>query len=287
LLNLAVLVSGGGTNLQAILDAVESGAIQNARVALVISGRADAYALTRAKRRGVPVFVAGKAEYPDEASRNASIAGALRRAKADLIILAGYMNILPPALIREFAGRIINIHPSLIPKFCGMGYYGKRVHQAVLDAGETESGATVHYVDEGVDTGPVILQRKVPVLPGDDADALAARVLRVEHEILVLAVRLLARRFERRKSGRLAAARGAARFAARAPNVSRPNRPLRKAPVSQAESEEETTRKGVRYGKKKSADQRFGQNRRPGFRKGAGRAGHRDHFHGRHGRGAL
>jgi phosphoribosylglycinamide formyltransferase-1 len=193
------MVSGGGTNLQAILDAVEDGSLADARVVLVISSRADAYALTRAESRGIPVMTAGRAEFPDEAERTAAVSDALRRAGAELIVLAGYMSILPPDFIREFSGRIINIHPSLIPKHCGVGFYGRRVHRAVLAAGDAESGATVHFVDEGVDTGPVIIQERVPVLAGDDEESLAARVLRTEHKILVEAIRRIACKSEQQR----------------------------------------------------------------------------------------
>jgi phosphoribosylglycinamide formyltransferase-1 len=194
------MVSGGGTNLQAIIDAVESGEIADARLVLVLSSSADAYALTRAAAHGIPTFVAGKVEYEDAAERSAVIASALRGAGADLIVLAGYMHILEPQLIRAFAGRIINIHPSLIPKHCGRGFYGKRVHRAVLEAGERESGATVHRVDEGVDTGPILLQERVPVRADDDADSLAARVLAVEHRILVQAIKQMAEEIENEKT---------------------------------------------------------------------------------------
>jgi phosphoribosylglycinamide formyltransferase-1 len=193
LLNIAVLVSGGGTNLQAIIDAIRDGRIADARIVLVVSSRPDAYALSRAAAHGIPVFVAGRAAFSEAADRCAAINAALREAGADLIVLAGYMHVLEPQIIRAFAGRIINIHPSLIPKYCGRGFYGKRVHRAVLAAGERESGATVHYVDEGVDTGPVILQARVPVRADDDADSLAARVLETEHRILVQAVNRLAK----------------------------------------------------------------------------------------------
>jgi phosphoribosylglycinamide formyltransferase-1 len=197
LLNIAVLVSGGGTNLQAVIDAVESGEIADARIVLVISSRADAYALTRAASHGIPALVVGKAEFPDAADRSVAMLAALRGADADLIVLAGYMHILEPQFIHAFAGRIINIHPSLIPKYCGRGFYGKRVHLAVLEAGERESGATVHCVDEGVDTGPIVLQERVPVYADDDADALAARVLAAEHRILVRAVKQIATQFKK------------------------------------------------------------------------------------------
>lgn len=184
---IAVLVSGGGTNLQAILDAVAGGDIPNAEVALIISSSADAYALERGRKAGVPGIVIDRASYPDTAERTGAIIAALRAAGTELVVLAGYMNVLSPALVKAFEKRIINIHPSLIPRHCGKGYYGHHVHEAVLAAGDSESGATVHFVDEGVDTGEIILQERVPVLPGDTAERLAARVLEVEHKILVRA----------------------------------------------------------------------------------------------------
>jgi phosphoribosylglycinamide formyltransferase-1 len=190
--NIAVLVSGGGTNFQALIDAAEAGALVGGRIVLVISSRSDAYSLTRAEKHGIPVFVADSGSFPDADERATAITGALRGSGADLVVLAGYMSILPPSIIREFEGRIINIHPSLIPKHCGKGYYGKRVHQSVINSGDKESGATVHYVDEGVDTGRVIVQEKVPVLSGDDADSLAKRVLETEHRIIVRGVNLAA-----------------------------------------------------------------------------------------------
>jgi phosphoribosylglycinamide formyltransferase-1 len=188
-MNIAVMVSGNGSNLQALIDAIENGGIPGATIVSVISSQPEAYALTRASKHGIPVFTAGRKEYPDENERHKAISDALKKADADLIVLAGYMLILPSEIIRAYKNRIINIHPSLIPKYCGKGYYGLRVHQAVIDAGESESGATVHYVDEGIDTGPVILQARVKVVQGDDAETLAARVLEAEHRLLVSAVR--------------------------------------------------------------------------------------------------
>lgn len=188
MLKIAVLVSGGGTNLQSIIDSIEAGRIQQAKICCIISSNPNAYALERAKKHRIRARVIGKAEYPDSADRTEALIATLKQEQTDLIVLAGYMNVLEPKLVQAYAGRIINIHPSLIPKFCGSGFYGKRVHQAVLDAEETESGATVHFVDEGVDTGEIILQRKVLVQPGDTADTLAARVLDVEHEILTEAI---------------------------------------------------------------------------------------------------
>ncbi len=191
--NISVLVSGGGTNFQAIIDNVESGFIENARIALVISSNPNAFALERAAKHGIKSLVIGKNEYPDMAERTDAIIAALEAENTDLIVLAGYMSVLQPKLIERFRNRIINIHPSLIPKYCGMGMYGHHVHEAVLAGGEKESGATVHFVDEGVDTGKIIIQRSVPVLEGDTPDTLAARVLEVEHTILPEAVRRFCR----------------------------------------------------------------------------------------------
>lgn len=187
--NISVLVSGGGTNFQAVIDNIESGFIKNARIVQVISSNPDAYALERGAKHGIKGRVIGKNEYPDMSERTDAIIAALEAENTDLIILAGYMTVLQPKLIERYRDRIINIHPSLIPKYCGKGFYGHHVHEAVLAGGETESGATVHFVDEGVDTGKIILQRKVPVMPDDTPDTLAARVLEVEHTILPEAVR--------------------------------------------------------------------------------------------------
>ncbi|MDO4552656.1 MAG: phosphoribosylglycinamide formyltransferase [Bacillota bacterium] len=188
---ITVMVSGGGTNLQAVIDAAEAGTLGDASVVLVISSNAGAYALERAARHGIPSVVIGREEYPDPEERTGAILDALKGAETDLVVLAGYMSVLPPALIRAYRDRIINIHPALLPKFGGMGMYGIRVHRAVLAAGEAESGATVHFVDEGVDTGRIILQERVPVLEGDSPETLAARVLEAEHRILPEAIRRL------------------------------------------------------------------------------------------------
>ena len=141
----------------------------------VIASREDAFALERAAKAGIETAVAKEPQQVMEE---------LQKSGADMIVLAGYMKVLPKEIIERYRNKIINIHPSLIPKYCGKGFYGKRVHQAVLDGGETVSGATVHFVDEGVDTGEIILQREVPVEPGDTAETLAARVLKTEHVIL-------------------------------------------------------------------------------------------------------
>lgn len=188
---ITVLVSGGGTNLQAIIDAITCGEIENAKIVQVISSNSKAFSLERARKDGITVKVIGKETYPDLNDRTDALIFALKEEDTDLVVLAGYMSVLDAKLIQAYEGRIINIHPSLIPKFCGKGFYGKRVHQAVLDAGETQTGATVHFVDEGVDTGEVILQESVPVLNGDTADILAARVLITEHKILIKAIKKL------------------------------------------------------------------------------------------------
>jgi formyltetrahydrofolate-dependent phosphoribosylglycinamide formyltransferase len=180
----AVLASGGGTNLQALLDALHDSPL--ARVARVVSNRPDAGALERARRAGVPATVLRDPADPTE------VLAAL--ADADLAVLAGYLKLVPPVVVARFHWRMINIHPALLPAFGGPGMYGRRVHEAVLASGAAESGATVHYVDEQFDRGPIIAQARVPVLPGDTAESLAARVLEVEHRLLPTVVLELARR---------------------------------------------------------------------------------------------
>ena len=183
-LPVAVLVSGGGTNLQALLDALRQSPV--ARVAHMVSSRPDSGALERARRAGVPATVLADAASADEVST------ALGDAR--LVVLAGYVKRIPPAVVARFRWRMINIHPALLPAFGGPGMYGRRVHAAVLASGAALSGATVHYVDEEYDHGPVIAQWPVPVRPDDTPDALAARVLAVEHRLLPLVVLELARR---------------------------------------------------------------------------------------------
>ena len=184
MLRVGVLVSGGGTNLQAILDAIDAGTIRNAKVEVVISNNAGAFALERAKKHGIPAECLSPKEFASREEFNEALVAKIDSYHLDLIVLAGYLVKIPAAMIEKYRNKIINIHPSLIPKYCGKGFYGKRVHKAVLEGGEKESGATVHFVDEGVDTGEIILQEKVPVLEGDTPDELAARVLKVEHRIL-------------------------------------------------------------------------------------------------------
>lgn len=186
---LAVMVSGGGTDLQSVIDGVQSGKIP-AEIAVVISSKPGVYALERAKKAGIPGVVICKKDYADEQAFFDANLGALREYGAEGVVLAGYLSILGKQMIEAYPEKIINIHPSLIPSFCGKGYYGLRVHQAVLDYGAKVSGATVHFVDEGADTGPIILQRAVSVLPEDTAESLQQRILEVEHEILPEAVAL-------------------------------------------------------------------------------------------------
>ena len=171
----AVLVSGGGTNLQALIDKVADGQLDDVEIVRVISSRGDAFALTRAEKAGITTAVAREQQ---------EVLKELKASGAEIVVLAGYMRVLSPEIIAEYRDRIINIHPSLIPKYCGKGFYGMRVHKAVIEAGEKESGATVHYVDEGVDTPSNIRLEIVPVLDGDTPETLAARVLETEHEIL-------------------------------------------------------------------------------------------------------
>ena len=196
MLRISVMVSGGGSNLQAIIDAIDCGQLKDAEIVQVISSSPSAFALQRAEKHKIKRLVIGKIEFSDEEERNLAILKALKKEKTDLVVLAGYMNILAPELVNEFKGRIINIHPSLIPKFCGEGFYGLKVHEAVINAGEKESGATVHYVDEGIDTGEIIIQEKVAVKPGDNPENLAARVLEIEHKILPKAILIWQRKGE-------------------------------------------------------------------------------------------
>ncbi|MBQ2063003.1 MAG: phosphoribosylglycinamide formyltransferase [Firmicutes bacterium] len=188
---ISVLVSGNGSNLQCIIDAVEDGRIANSKIVGVISSSENAYALERARQHEIPAAAVTKYEYADMRDRMDAILKILDGEHPDLIVLAGYLSILPAKVVEKYRGRIINIHPALLPKFGGKDFYGIHVHEAVLAAGEKESGATVHYVDEGVDTGKIILQEKVPVLPGDDPQTLRERVLEIEHKILPEAIAMI------------------------------------------------------------------------------------------------
>jgi len=198
------MVSGGGTNLQALIDGAADGRIEGARVVLALSSRDGVFALERARRAGIRTAVIGKEEYSDDEQRADAILAALREAETDLVVTAGYMSIIHKKVCRAYAGRMINIHPALLPKFGGIGYYGLRVHKAVLEAGESETGATVHYVDdEGVDSGEIILQRRVAVSEADTPETLGKRVLEeVEHSLIVEAANLVARKLEKGKNGK-------------------------------------------------------------------------------------
>jgi phosphoribosylglycinamide formyltransferase-1 len=186
---IAVFVSGGGSNLQALINEIAKGEIKG-EIAAVISSKQSAYALKRAQRAGLPAFVFEKKDYENTDAMFSEIASLLKKLKIDLIVLAGYMLVLSPLIIKEFKNRIINIHPSLIPSFCGKGYYGLKVHEAVLQYGCKVTGATVHFVDEGTDTGPIILQKAVNVKQGDTPEILQKRVLKYEHRLLPLSVKL-------------------------------------------------------------------------------------------------
>ena len=177
MLNIVVLVSGGGTNLQAILDAIDNGNIRNARVEAVISNNAGAYALERARSRGINALCVSPKSFEDREAFNRALLETVDGFAPDLIVLAGFLVTIPPAMIQKYRNRIIYVHPSLIPSFCGVGYYGLKVHEAALKRGVKVTGATVHFVDEGVDSGPIILQKAVDVLPGDDAKTLQRRVM--------------------------------------------------------------------------------------------------------------
>ena len=185
---LVVMVSGGGTNFQAILDACADGRIE-ASIVGVVASKPGIYALERARLAGIPSVVISSKDYDNQQALDEAVIKAVENFSGQAVVLAGYMSILGSALVNRFP--IINIHPALIPSFCGKGYYGRRVHAAVLEYGAKVSGATVHFVDEGTDTGPIIMQKCVDVLDGDTPEMLAARVLEAEHEILVKSVALL------------------------------------------------------------------------------------------------
>lgn len=193
MLKLAVLVSGGGTNLQAILDAIDSGKITNAKVEVVISNNPNAYALTRAKNHGIEAICISPKDYEDRAAFNDAFLEKLNSFEVDLVVLAGFLVVIPEKMIAQYRNRIINIHPSLIPSFCGTGYYGLKVHEGALARGVKVTGATVHFVDEGTDTGPIILQKAVAVQQGDTAEVLQRRVMeQAEWQILPQAIDLIA-----------------------------------------------------------------------------------------------
>ena len=188
MLNIAVFISGGGTNLQAIIDSVKENKI-NGKIKLVFSNRKNAYGLIRAQNESIDTFYLNRKNFFSSEEYDERILEELERKNIDLIVLAGYLNILSSKLVSKYSNRIINIHPSLIPSFCGDGFYGENVHKAVIKSGVKFTGATTHFVDENVDTGAIILQDVVPVLINDDFETVAKRVLEIEHEILVKTVK--------------------------------------------------------------------------------------------------
>lgn len=193
MLRVGVLVSGGGTNLQAILDAVGNGSIQGAEVVVVISNNENAYAIQRAKNHKIPAYVVTPGAFGSREEFNKALLDTVNRCNVDLVVLAGFLVKIPEAMIAAYRNRIINIHPSLIPSFCGVGYYGLKVHEAALERGVKVTGATVHYVDEGTDTGPILLQKAVEVKSGDTPEILKRRVMEeAEWVILPQAINLIA-----------------------------------------------------------------------------------------------
>ena len=193
MLKVAVLVSGGGTNLQAIIDAVSTGVITNTEISLVISNNQNAYALERAKNAGIASMCISPKDYESREKFHVALTETLKNAGVDLIVLAGYLVAIPEMLVKEFPNKIINIHPSLIPSFCGVGYYGLKVHEAALSRGVKVTGATVHFVDCGMDTGPIILQKAVEVQTGDTPEVLQRRVMeQAEWVILPRAIDMIA-----------------------------------------------------------------------------------------------
>ncbi len=193
MLNIVVLVSGGGTNLQAIIDAVDSGKITNTKIAGVISNNKNAYALERAAKHDIPALCISPKDYETRAEFNQDFLAKLDEMNPDLVVLAGFLVVIPPEMIQKYRNRIINIHPSLIPSFCGTGFYGLKVHEKALERGVKVVGATVHFVDEGTDTGPIILQKAVDVKQGDTPEVLQLRVMeQAEWQILPRAIDLIA-----------------------------------------------------------------------------------------------
>lgn len=193
MLKIAVLVSGGGTNLQAIIDAIDNGTITNTEIKVVISNNKNAYALERAKNHGIEGLCISPKDYEDRAKFNEAFLEKLNSYEVDLVVLAGFLVVIPEMMIKQYRNRIINIHPSLIPSFCGTGYYGLKVHEGVLSRGVKVTGATVHFVDEGTDTGPIILQKAVEVQQGDTPEVLQRRVMeQAEWMIMPQAIDLIA-----------------------------------------------------------------------------------------------
>ncbi len=193
MLKIVVMVSGGGTNLQAIIDSVKNGMITNTGIAGVISNNKNAYALKRAEENGIPARCISPKYFETREEFNEKLLAAVKEFRPDLVVLAGFLVVIPPEMIAEYRNRMINIHPSLIPSFCGKGYYGLKVHEAALERGVKVAGATVHFVDEGTDTGPIILQKAVEIEQGDTPQTLQRRVMeQAEWKILPRAIELIA-----------------------------------------------------------------------------------------------
>lgn len=193
MLKVCVCVSGGGTNLQAIIDAVEAGTITNTEIVRVISNNKGVFALERAQKHGIDALAVSPKDYETRELFNEALLAAIDEAEPDLVVLAGFLVVIPAKMIQKYRNRIINIHPSLIPSFCGTGYYGLKVHEAALERGVKVTGATVHFVDEGTDTGPIILQKAVEVLPDDTPKSLQQRVMeQAEWKILPQAINMIA-----------------------------------------------------------------------------------------------
>ena len=193
MLKLAVLVSGGGTNLQAIIDGIADGTITNTEIGVVISNNQNAYALERAKAAGIPAACVSPKNYADRQMFNQALLQTIQSYEPDLIVLAGCLVVIPEIMVQAYPNKIINIHPSLIPAFCGTGYYGLKVHEKALERGVKVTGATVHFVDEGTDTGPIILQKAVEIQQGDTPEILQRRVMeQAEWVIMPKAIDLIA-----------------------------------------------------------------------------------------------
>lgn len=192
-MRIAVMVSGGGTNLQAIIDAINAGTITNTEIAVVISNNANAYALTRARENGIEAVCVSPKDYENRDTFNRELLNKVNAYNVDLVVLAGFLVKIPEEMVHEYNHRIINIHPSLIPSFCGVGFYGLKVHEAALEKGVKVTGATVHFVDEGMDTGRIILQKAVDVLENDTPQTLQRRVMeQAEWKILPQAIDMIA-----------------------------------------------------------------------------------------------
>lgn len=205
MLKIVVCVSGGGTNLQAIMDAVKSGTVTNTEIAGVISNNQNAFALERAKQAGIPAVCVSPKDYINRDLFNEALLETVNEMEPDLVVLAGFLVTIPVQMIRKYEDRIINIHPSLIPSFCGVGYYGLKVHEEALRRGVKISGATVHFVDEGTDTGPIILQKAVEVKPDDTPKVLQQRVMEeAEWKILPQAIDMIANGKVQVKNGKVA-----------------------------------------------------------------------------------